>query len=120
MQGFSSSHQSFPAWQTFRALPLRRRPPDPLLEFVGRNSFCYNETKPRRTEKASPMTGLASTSDLLQRLRDIVGRDAILTSPSELLVYECDGFTIEKNRPDVVVFPTAAEQVARIVGICNE
>ena len=47
----------------------------------------------------------------LDRLRAIVGRDALLTSPSDLLVYECDGFTIEKNKPDVVVFPTSTEQV---------
>ena len=57
-------------------------------------------------------TAIAS---LIDRLRAIVGRDAILTSASELLVYECDGFTIEKNKPDVVVFPTATEQVVRIV-----
>ena len=42
------------------------------------------------------------------------------TSPSELLVYECDGFTIEKNKPDVVVFPTSTEQVVQIVRVCNE
>jgi glycolate oxidase len=57
---------------------------------------------------------------LIDRLRSIVGRDAVLTSPSDLLVYECDGFTIEKNRPDVVVFPTTTEQVVQIVHACNE
>jgi glycolate oxidase len=57
---------------------------------------------------------------LIDRLRAIVGRDAVLTSPSELLVYECDGFTIEKNKPDVVVFPTATEQVVQVVQVCNE
>jgi glycolate oxidase len=57
---------------------------------------------------------------LLDRLRAIVGRDALIATPSELLVYECDGFTIEKNRPDVVVFPTTTEQVAAVVGVCNE
>jgi len=62
----------------------------------------------------------ASTNVLLDRLRPIVGRDAILSSPSELLVYECDGFTIEKNKPDVVVFPTTTEQVVRVVKACNE
>ena len=61
-----------------------------------------------------------STSLLLDRLRPIVGRDALLSSPSELLVYECDGFTIEKNKPDVVVFPTTTEQVVQIVKVCNE
>src|SRR6516165_7603653 len=66
-----------------------------------------------------PMSA-ASTATLIDRLRAIVGRDAILTSASELLVYECDGFTIEKNKPDVVVFPTSTEQVVEIVKACNE
>jgi glycolate oxidase len=61
-----------------------------------------------------------STATLIDRLRAIVGREGILTSPSELLVYECDGFTIEKNKPDVVVFPTSTEQVVQIVRVCNE
>src|SRR5579862_4777434 len=61
-----------------------------------------------------------STTALLDRLRPVVGRDALLSSPSELLVYECDGFTIEKNKPDVVVFPTTTEQVAQIVRVCTE
>src|SRR5438034_3894626 len=56
---------------------------------------------------------------LIERLRHVVGADAILTSPSDLVVYECDGFTIEKNKPDVVVFPTTTEQVVGIVQACN-
>src|ERR1700737_191390 len=58
--------------------------------------------------------------NLIDRLRPIVGSGGILTSPSELLVYECDGFTIEKNKPDVVVFPTSTEQVVQIVRACVE
>jgi len=57
---------------------------------------------------------------LAERLCQVVGADAILTSPSDLLVYECDGFTIEKNTPDIVVFPTSTDQVVQIVKICNE
>ena len=57
---------------------------------------------------------------LIERLRNVVGADAILTSPSDLLVYECDGFTIEKNKPDVVVFPTSTDHVVQIVKICSE
>ena len=56
---------------------------------------------------------------LLDSLKNIVGADAIITAASELMVYECDGFTIEKNRPDVVVFPTTTEQVSKIVDACN-
>jgi glycolate oxidase len=57
----------------------------------------------------------STASSLIDRLRAIVGRDAVLTSPTDLLVYECDGYTIEKNRPDVVVFPTTTEQVVQVV-----
>jgi len=57
---------------------------------------------------------------LIERLRAVVGRDALLTSPSDLLVYECDGYTIEKKTPDVVVFPTSTEQVVEVVKACNE
>src|SRR5437588_8006679 len=61
----------------------------------------------------------ATAGPLVDRLRAIVGRDALLTAASDLLVYECDGYTIEKNKPDVVVFPTSTEQVVRIVQACN-
>src|SRR6266571_5059761 len=57
---------------------------------------------------------------LLDRLRAIVGRDAVLASPSDLLVYECDGFTIEKNKPDVVVFPKSTEEIVAIIKACRE
>jgi glycolate oxidase len=67
------------------------------------------------------MTNLTTAhSTLVDRLRAAVGSDAVLASPSELLVYECDGFTIEKNKPDLVVFPTSTEQVVRVVRVCNE
>jgi len=62
----------------------------------------------------------ATASSLLDRLRAIVGPAGMLTSRSDLLVYECDGFTIEKNQPDVVVFPTTTDEIVRIVQVCNE
>ncbi|MBS0263294.1 MAG: FAD-binding protein [Planctomycetes bacterium] len=56
----------------------------------------------------------------LDGLRLILGEAGLLADPDELLVYECDGFTIAKNAPDVVVFPTTTEQVAAIVKLCNQ
>ncbi|GIX47573.1 MAG: FAD-binding protein [Candidatus Tectimicrobiota bacterium] len=44
----------------------------------------------------------------------------IVTAPEELLVYECDGNTLDKAQPDVVVFPTTSEQVAAIVRLANQ
>src|SRR5204863_2857549 len=61
-----------------------------------------------------------TAANLVDCLRTIVGRDALLSSPSDLLVYECDGFTIEKNKPDVVVFPTSTEQIVAIVNVCRD
>src|SRR5438874_11632210 len=61
-----------------------------------------------------------ASASLVDRLRAAVGRDALLTSPGELLVYECDGYVIEKNRPDVVVFPTTTQQVVEVVKVCKE
>jgi glycolate dehydrogenase FAD-linked subunit len=62
----------------------------------------------------------ALPSSLIERLREIVGKDGVLSSPSDLLVYECDGYVIEKNKPDVVVLPASTDQVAQIVILCNQ
>jgi glycolate oxidase len=61
----------------------------------------------------------ANDTSLIDQLRSVVGHAGLLHSASDLLVYECDGFTIEKNKPDVVVFPTSTEQVVQIVQLCN-
>ena len=64
---------------------------------------------------ASPVT-----AELIAALHDLLGDAAVLTAESDRAVYECDGFVIDKNRPDVVVFPQSSEQVAAIVRLCNE
>lgn len=56
----------------------------------------------------------------LDALAAIVGRENCLVAQDELIVYECDGYVVEKRVPDVVVFPTSTEQVAAIVRLCNE
>jgi glycolate oxidase len=59
------------------------------------------------------------THTLIDRLRQIVGAENVLAARSDLLVYECDGFVIEKNSPDVVVFPRHTADVAEVVKVCN-
>src|SRR5687767_9216691 len=62
-------------------------------------------------------TALAELTDDFRRL---LGDDGVLSTHSDLVVYECDGFVIEKNCPDIVVFPRTTQQVARIVRLCNQ
>ena len=63
--------------------------------------------------------GTAASSQLLAELREIVGADGLLYNPDELLVYECDGYVVEKKVPDVVVFPRSTEEVVAVVRACN-
>jgi len=72
---------------------------------------------------SGPATAISSscqiTPQFLQRLRDIVGAERLLDSPDELVVYECDGYVVEKSAPDIVVFPMNSDEIVRIVLECN-
>jgi glycolate oxidase subunit GlcD len=56
-----------------------------------------------------------SVDSLGDELRDIVGRDAVLTEPDELLVYECDGLPQHKFAPRAVVFPRSTAEVSEVL-----
>jgi len=55
------------------------------------------------------------TTRLVDALRALVGPDAIVDRPEALLVYECDGYTLERGAPELVVLPRSPEQVAGVV-----
>jgi hypothetical protein len=42
---------------------------------------------------------------LVAQLRSIAGTDGVIDGPAALLVYECDGYTLERATPEVVVLP---------------
>ena len=58
------------------------------------------------------------THDFLKRLAAIVSPERLLSANDELLVYECDGYVVEKTTPDVVVFPQSSDEVLRVVREC--
>ncbi len=66
---------------------------------------------------APPESSLASR--ILADLTAAVGPENVLHKHDELLVYECDGYVINKKVPDVVVFPTSTAQVVEVVKTCN-
>ncbi len=62
---------------------------------------------------------------MTQPAHDAVLRDLIAAlgarvhyRPEDLLVYECDGLTLYKERPRAVVFPETTEEVASVVRAC--
>ena len=54
-------------------------------------------------------------SALASRLRAIVGADAVIDDAAGLSVYDCDGYTLERGVPDVVVLPPTPEKVAEVM-----
>jgi glycolate oxidase len=52
---------------------------------------------------------------LVSRLRAIVGPDGVIDRPEALLVYECDGYTLERAAPELVVLPREPDEVAAVV-----
>ncbi|HEY9720734.1 MAG TPA: FAD-linked oxidase C-terminal domain-containing protein [Oscillatoriaceae cyanobacterium] len=52
--------------------------------------------------------------ELATGLAALLPADAILTRPEQLLVYDCDAYTIEKALPLAVVLPRTTEEVAAV------
>ncbi len=52
---------------------------------------------------------------LVAELSEIVGADGIVSRASELKVYECDGWTIEKSAPDVLLMPRTTAETSAIL-----
>ena len=73
--------------------------------------------------RIAPPMSVASPAKLSARLLAdliaVMGSENVLHHHDELLVYECDGYVINKNVPDVVVFPNSTAQVVEVVKLCN-
>ncbi|MFI7451269.1 FAD-linked oxidase C-terminal domain-containing protein [Nonomuraea sp. NPDC049714] len=57
---------------------------------------------------------------LIEALRGALPAESVITDPVRLRTYECDGLTYHRATPGVVVLPDTAEQVARVVVLCND
>src|SRR5207302_7064393 len=56
-------------------------------------------------------------ASLVARLRAVVGADGIVDRPEALLVYECDGYTLERAAPEVVVLPRTPAEVGAVLRV---
>lgn len=57
---------------------------------------------------------------LRSRIRSVVGEEGLILHPNELLVYECDAYTLERQVPPFVVLPRTTGEVAEVVRLCNQ
>ncbi len=62
------------------------------------------------------MPGLSPA--VLDELRRVCGREAVLAEPEQVRTYECDALTNMRAVPLAVLLPTTAEQVQGILRVC--
>ena len=58
------------------------------------------------------------TQQVANELRAILGDDGVIAGEDELLVYECDAYTLERHLPGVVVLPRTTEEVVAVAKLC--
>ena len=59
-------------------------------------------------------------SNTLNQLRQIVGAEAVLTEPEDLIPYSFDGTAAMRQMPSCIVFAQTTEQVAAVLKLANE
>src|SRR6185369_14256795 len=59
------------------------------------------------------------TAALLDALADIVGQEGLVARAGDTRAYACDGWTMAKKVPDVVVLPRSSEQAAAVVRVLH-
>jgi glycolate oxidase len=82
--------------------------------------FCFDNCVEGTMRCREPVVNTIHATNLADELRQLLGPDRVLDAQSDLAVYECDAFVIEKHCPNVAVFPNTTGEVAAVVRLCNE
>jgi glycolate oxidase len=59
-------------------------------------------------------------SSLLSELSAIVGSEGLTSRATELKVYECDGWTMEKTAPDLLVRPRSTAELSAVLKLLHQ
>src|SRR5579862_5421963 len=69
--------------------------------------------------RLAPSTDSKAHRALIRALQKLLGHDGVLSRPEDLILYEYDG-SVEKGRPDLVVFPSTTAEVSQIVRLAAQ
>jgi len=58
--------------------------------------------------------------ELERQLRRLLPAPAVVSARQDLLAYDCDGLTLQRHQPRLVVLPETTEQVAAVVRLCHQ
>jgi len=61
----------------------------------------------------------AVDAGLIAELREMIGDDGMVLRATELKVYECDGWTIEKSSPEILLRPRTTAEVSAILKLLH-
>src|SRR5215472_10392243 len=59
-------------------------------------------------------------SRLIAALSEVVGSEGVTSRATELKVYECDGWTMEKTTPDLLVRPRTTVEVSAVLKLLHQ
>ncbi len=77
--------------------------------------------EPRSSSPSQPRrVAVEQDASFLRALAEIVGADGLIADPAELVVYECDAYTLERRLPQVVVLPRGTDEVSRVARLCHD
>ncbi|WP_420010857.1 FAD-linked oxidase C-terminal domain-containing protein [Tateyamaria sp.] len=63
---------------------------------------------------------LSRKARVVERLRSVLPRDAVIDDPSETRAYECDALTAYRCPPMVAVLPATTAEVSDVLRICHQ
>lgn len=64
------------------------------------------------------MTMTETQHRAIPELIELLGEKSVIAHPDELLVYECDGFTIARAKPLAVIFPKNTDEASAAIKLC--
>ena len=66
-----------------------------------------------------PFNGSPVDASLIAELREMIGDDGMVLRATELKVYECDGWTLEKSSPEILLRPRTTAEVSAILKLLH-